>query len=126
MNAPPSDETSGLVDFLVVRSKDLSHGRAPADPPVVEPGREPDEAQPHTQADTLADTNVIPDGSVPEMEKVGGGVPVAVTAKLAANVTVMVDESLLENRGGDARFRVNEAATGTSMGGLPIAPQLES
>jgi nitrate/nitrite transport system ATP-binding protein len=28
-----------LVDFLVARSKDLSHGRAPAVPPVVEPGR---------------------------------------------------------------------------------------
>ena len=27
-----------LVDFLVARSKDLSHGRAPAVPPVVEPG----------------------------------------------------------------------------------------
>ena len=27
-----------LVDFLVSRSKDLSHGRAPAKPPVVEPG----------------------------------------------------------------------------------------
>jgi len=30
-----------LVDFLVARSKDLSHGRAPALPPVVEPGLEP-------------------------------------------------------------------------------------
>jgi nitrate/nitrite transport system ATP-binding protein len=28
-----------LVDFLVSRSKDLSHGRAPAYPPTVEPGR---------------------------------------------------------------------------------------
>ena len=28
-----------LVDFLVTRSKDLSHGRAPAHPPAVEPGR---------------------------------------------------------------------------------------
>jgi nitrate/nitrite transport system ATP-binding protein len=28
-----------LVDFLVARSKDLSNGRAPAVPPVVEPGR---------------------------------------------------------------------------------------
>jgi nitrate/nitrite transport system ATP-binding protein len=28
-----------LVDFLVARSKDLSHGKAPAFPPVVEPGR---------------------------------------------------------------------------------------
>jgi nitrate/nitrite transport system ATP-binding protein len=27
-----------LVDFLVTRSKDLSHGRAPAQPPVVQPG----------------------------------------------------------------------------------------
>ncbi len=30
-----------LVDFLVARSKALSHGRAPAVPPVVEPGLEP-------------------------------------------------------------------------------------
>ena len=28
-----------LVDFLVARSKDLSHGKAPANPPTVEPGR---------------------------------------------------------------------------------------
>ncbi|MDB5892105.1 MAG: nitrate/sulfonate/bicarbonate transporter ATP-binding protein [Polaromonas sp.] len=28
-----------LVDFLVARSKDLSHGKAPAHPPIVEPGR---------------------------------------------------------------------------------------
>ena len=28
-----------LVDFLVARSKDLSHGRAPEHPPTVEPGR---------------------------------------------------------------------------------------
>jgi nitrate/nitrite transport system ATP-binding protein len=32
-----------LVDFLVARSTDLSHGRAPAVPPVVEPGRAVDE-----------------------------------------------------------------------------------
>ncbi len=31
-----------LVDFLVARSKDLSHGKAPATPPVVEPGLEPE------------------------------------------------------------------------------------
>jgi nitrate/nitrite transport system ATP-binding protein len=30
-----------LVDFLVERSQDLSHGRAPAQPPVVEPGLAP-------------------------------------------------------------------------------------
>jgi len=30
-----------LVDFLVARSKDLSHGRAPAFPPEVRPGLEP-------------------------------------------------------------------------------------
>jgi nitrate/nitrite transport system ATP-binding protein len=30
-----------LVDFLVARSKELSHGRAPAVPPVVEPGLAP-------------------------------------------------------------------------------------
>ncbi|MFT3800543.1 MAG: ABC transporter ATP-binding protein [Burkholderiaceae bacterium] len=28
-----------LVDFLVTRSKDLSHGKAPADPPLVMPGQ---------------------------------------------------------------------------------------
>jgi nitrate/nitrite transport system ATP-binding protein len=32
-----------LVDFLVARSKDLSHGKAPAVPPVVEPGLVADE-----------------------------------------------------------------------------------
>ena len=31
-----------LVDFLVARSKDLSHGKAPATPAVVEPGRVPE------------------------------------------------------------------------------------
>lgn len=31
-----------LVDFLVTRSKDLSHGRAPAHPPVVTPGLQPE------------------------------------------------------------------------------------
>jgi len=30
-----------LVDFLVARSRDLSHGRAPSLPPVVSPGLEP-------------------------------------------------------------------------------------
>ena len=35
-----------LVDFLVARSKDLSHGRAPATPPVVEPGLASDEPEP--------------------------------------------------------------------------------
>jgi nitrate/nitrite transport system ATP-binding protein len=30
-----------LVDFLVARSKELSHGRAPVVPPVVEPGLAP-------------------------------------------------------------------------------------
>ena len=30
-----------LVDFLVTRSKNLSHGWAPAHPPTVEPGRLP-------------------------------------------------------------------------------------
>jgi len=33
-----------LVDFLVARSRELSHGRAPALPPVVSPGLEPDAA----------------------------------------------------------------------------------
>ena len=31
-----------LVDFLVARSRELSHGRAPAQPPVVSPGLEPE------------------------------------------------------------------------------------
>ena len=35
-----------LVDFLVARSKDLSHGKAPATPPVVEPGLASDEPEP--------------------------------------------------------------------------------
>ena len=35
-----------LVDFLVTRSKELSHGRAPAHPPVVEPGLAAPEATP--------------------------------------------------------------------------------
>jgi nitrate/nitrite transport system ATP-binding protein len=35
-----------LVDFLVARSKDLSHGKAPATPPVVEPGLVTDEPEP--------------------------------------------------------------------------------
>jgi nitrate/nitrite transport system ATP-binding protein len=34
-----------LVDFLVTRSKDLSNGRAPAHPPVIEPGLADDEPQ---------------------------------------------------------------------------------
>ncbi len=42
-----------LVDFLVARSKELSHGRAPALPPVVEPGRDADDPEP-------APSNVIP------------------------------------------------------------------
>jgi nitrate/nitrite transport system ATP-binding protein len=37
------------VDFLVARSKDLSHGRAPAQPPVVTPGLDP-EPEPSPQA----------------------------------------------------------------------------
>ena len=35
-----------LVDFLVTRSRDLSHGRAPAHPPTVEPGRTASPAAP--------------------------------------------------------------------------------
>jgi len=42
-----------LVDFLVARSKELSHGRAPALPPVVEPGRDVDAPGPEF-------SNVIP------------------------------------------------------------------
>jgi nitrate/nitrite transport system ATP-binding protein len=39
-----------LVDFLVARSKELSHGRAPALPPEVSPGTDPEPrpAAPHT------------------------------------------------------------------------------
>jgi nitrate/nitrite transport system ATP-binding protein len=38
-----------LVDFLVARSKELSHGRAPAQPLVVSPGLEPEpEPDPQT------------------------------------------------------------------------------
>lgn len=40
-----------LVDFLVSRSKDLSHGRAPMSPPEVSPGLEPDAETPALQAD---------------------------------------------------------------------------
>ncbi len=43
-----------LVDFLVARSKDLSHGKAPATPPVVEPGLGSDEPEP-----VLGRANVI-------------------------------------------------------------------
>ena len=35
-----------LVDFLVTRSKDLSNGRAPIQPPVIEPGLVADEPEP--------------------------------------------------------------------------------
>jgi nitrate/nitrite transport system ATP-binding protein len=41
-----------LVDFLVARSKDLSHGRAPAQPPEISPGLEPPEPQPEPQPAT--------------------------------------------------------------------------
>jgi nitrate/nitrite transport system ATP-binding protein len=40
-----------LVDFLVSRSKDLSHGRAPMRPPQVSPGLEPDVETLALQAD---------------------------------------------------------------------------
>ena len=40
-----------LVDFLVSRSKDLSHGRAPMSPPEVSPGLELDAETPALQAD---------------------------------------------------------------------------
>ena len=42
-----------LVDFLVARSKELSHGRAPAHPPVVEPGRLGDAPQPAGLAEAV-------------------------------------------------------------------------
>jgi nitrate/nitrite transport system ATP-binding protein len=41
-----------LVDFLVARSKDLSHGRAPAQPPEISPGLEPPAPQPEPQPAT--------------------------------------------------------------------------
>ena len=47
-----------LVDFLVSRSKDLSHGKAPAAPPVVEPGLvhgEPEPRRPSATVHRLAD-----------------------------------------------------------------------
>lgn len=43
-----------LVDFLVTRSKDLSHGRAPSHPPVVQPGRMA-VADPHMSLTALVD-----------------------------------------------------------------------
>ncbi|HKY01326.1 MAG TPA: ABC transporter ATP-binding protein, partial [Burkholderiales bacterium] len=42
-----------LVDFLVLRSKELSHGRAPALPLVVEPGMAADEPEPPNSASVL-------------------------------------------------------------------------
>ena len=39
-----------LVDFLVSRSKDLSHGRAPEQPPEICPGVEPEPAHPTARA----------------------------------------------------------------------------
>ena len=39
-----------LVDFLVSRSKDLSHGRAPEQPPEIWPGVEPEPAHPTARA----------------------------------------------------------------------------
>ena len=42
-----------LVDFLGARSKELSHGRAPAHPPVVEPGRPGDVPQPAGLAEAV-------------------------------------------------------------------------
>jgi nitrate/nitrite transport system ATP-binding protein len=44
-----------LVDFLVARSKDLSHGRAPEQPLVVAPGQEP-EPEPQPQARPVIET----------------------------------------------------------------------
>ena len=47
-----------LVDFLVARSKDLSHGRAPATPPEVSPGQgEPDS---HSAASPAIPANPVP------------------------------------------------------------------
>jgi nitrate/nitrite transport system ATP-binding protein len=39
-----------LVDFLVARSKELSHGRAPAQPHEVSPGLDPSRSPNHTTA----------------------------------------------------------------------------
>ncbi|RVU49318.1 ABC transporter ATP-binding protein [Rubrivivax rivuli] len=38
-----------LVDFLVARSQDLSHGRAPAQPVTVSPGLDPEPAEPRPE-----------------------------------------------------------------------------
>ena len=46
-----------LVDFLVARSKDLSHGRAPAQPLVVTPGLEP---EPEPRPTLVAPAEPIP------------------------------------------------------------------
>ena len=48
-----------LVDFLVARSKDLSHGRAPVRPPEVSPGLD-SEPEPAGPADTSPAATVIP------------------------------------------------------------------
>ena len=50
-----------LVDFLVARSKELSHGRAPAMPPEVTPGL--DEA-PALPAEPSAEANLVPTATV--------------------------------------------------------------
>ncbi len=42
-----------LVDFLVARSKELSHGRAPAVPPVVEPGLVAADTAPAAEPDNV-------------------------------------------------------------------------
>ena len=51
-----------LVDFLVARSKDLSHGRAPAHPPELSPGIDPEpEPVPDVATDTVpAALNILP------------------------------------------------------------------
>jgi nitrate/nitrite transport system ATP-binding protein len=55
-----------LVDFLVARSKELSHGRAPVHPPVVEPGLTPEhglerpEAAPSTTSPATVNAIIDP------------------------------------------------------------------
>jgi nitrate/nitrite transport system ATP-binding protein len=49
-----------LVDFLVTRSKDLSNGRAPIYPPVVEPGLVADDAATTAIQPAVTDATATP------------------------------------------------------------------
>ncbi|KNZ33089.1 MAG: nitrate ABC transporter ATPase [Methylibium sp. NZG] len=59
-----------LVDFLVARSKDLSHGRAPAAPPIVEPGLVGDEPESSRQS---AQVIALGEGAAALQRKPQGG-----------------------------------------------------